>query len=330
MTTEDRAEDRAAGQASDRARRLQEELEAALAAVAEQERVRSRLDRARAAEESARQAAVEARRRLADETADVRALESLSPTRIWATLKGSRDTDLDREEAERQAAEYAAARADAWLVSTHDEVRRAEAELAALGDVHARRQQALAAKEQWLLGAGGAAAAELTRIADEIAAARAQAYEVREAVAAGEQAAGALERAQRVLGSAGDWATYDTFFGGGMFSDMMKYDRMDEAQQLLHHADLALRRLSAELADVGMTGVVHGLAVDGLTRTFDVWFDNIFTDWSVRSRITEAARRSADAARVVHEVRLRLARQQQELTTRARDLVAARERLVAG
>ena len=30
-----------------------------------------------------------------------------------------------------------------------------------------------------------------------------------------------------MLGSAGDWATYDTFFGGGMFTDTVKYDRMD-------------------------------------------------------------------------------------------------------
>src|SRR5690606_2896787 len=120
---------------------------------------------------------------------DVRALESFSPTRIWATLRGSRDTDLDREEAERQAAEYAASRADAWLVSTHGEVRRAEAELGALGDVHARRERAIADKEQLLLTAGGSTGEELARIAGELASATATQKEVREAIGAGQQAA---------------------------------------------------------------------------------------------------------------------------------------------
>ncbi len=312
----------------DRARQVHEELEAALAGVAEHARVRARLDRARHSEESARGAAVRAQAQLAAETEDVRTLETFSITRIWATLRGSRDTDLDREEAERQAAEYAASRAQSWLVSTHDEVRRAEAELAALGDVHGRRERALAAKEEWLATAGGAAAQDLTRIADELATARAATTEVREAAAAAEQAEAALGRALQVLGSAGDWATYDTFLGGGMFSDLMKYDRMGEAQQLLHAADQALRRLATELADTGMTAVVRGLAVDGLTRTFDVWFDNIFTDWSVRSRITDAARRTAEAAGMVHEVRIRLAQQDRELASRAAELTAERERLL--
>jgi hypothetical protein len=40
-----------------------------------------------------------------------------------------------------------------------------------------------------------------------------------------------------------------------------------------------------------------------LTRTFDVCFDNIFSDWSVRSRITEAAKRAESAAAACPEVR---------------------------
>jgi hypothetical protein len=115
-----------------------------------------------------------------------------------------------------------------------------------------------------------------------------------------------------------------------MLTDMMKYDRMDEAQRLLHAADQALRHLSSELADVGMTAVVRGLAVDGLTQTFDVWFDNIFTDWSVKARISQAAERTASAARLVHEVRTRLAAQERDLTAREAELVSRREKLLTG
>ena len=309
---------------------MHEELEAAFDAVAEHERVSGRLARAREAAEGARAAAVETREKLALEAADVRALESFSPTRIWATLRGRRDTDLDREQAEKQAAEYAVARADAWVQTSHDEVRRAEAELAALGDVVGRRERALAAKEDWLIVAGGATSAELTRIAGEMAHARSQATEVAEAAAAGDRAASCLAQAARRLGSAGGWAFNDTFFGGGIFGDAMKYDHMDQAQRLLHEADHALRRFAVELADVGLQVTVRGLAVDGLTQTFDVWFDNVFTDWAVKARIDEAARRTDEAAQLVDQLRRRLADRARELADRQVSLAAERERLLQG
>lgn len=312
----------------DRAREVQNELEAALEAVAEHARVSARLSRAAAAEHAARKAVAQARAALADQAADVRALETFSPTRIWAVLRGSRDADLDREQAEHQAAEYAAALAESRLQAAQGEVQRADAELAVLGDVAGRRERALAAKEEWLTSTEGDGAGELAEVAAGLAEAQSGLVEAREAIVAGEQAAGSLERARRVLGSAGDWATYDTFFGGGMLTDMVKYDRMDEAQGLLRQADQALRHLAVELADVGVTAVVHGLTVDGLTHTFDVWFDNIFTDWSVKSRIGDAAQRTAAAADVVHRIRTGLAEQERDLTTRQADLVSRRELLL--
>jgi len=314
----------------DEAGRIQQELEAALQAVAEHERVCARLERARQEEEAARAATVRAQQDLATEETDVRRLESYSPTRIWAALRGSRDADLDREQAERQAAEYAVARAQARLSGALDEVQRSEAQLAELGDVASRRERALAAKEEWLTSTADESGVHLTRLAQDLASTRSAANEVREAVAAAELAADRLELARKTLGSAGDWATYDTFFGGGMFSDMAKYQRMDEAQRLLHDAGQALRNLSIELADVGVHDVVQGLTVDGLTQTFDVWFDNIFSDWSVRSRITEAAGRADAAAGVVHQIRVLLAQQERDLAERERAFVADRERVLTG
>lgn len=312
----------------DGAQQVHDELAAALEAVREHERLSARLERATAAEETAAAAVAQARRTLLSEQADVRALESFSPGRVWATLKGSRDTDLEREQAEQQAAEYAVARAEADHLACHQETQRAEAELAALGDVRGRRERALAAKESWLRSVPGPAGERLAGIADELAAVSSDLKETAEAVAAGEAAAGALERARRTLGAAGDWATYDTFFGGGMVGDAMKYRRMDEAQQLLHAADRALQVLATELADVGVNASIADLSTDGLTQTFDVWFDNIFTDWSVRDRITRAARRTDEAARVVHEVRTRLARRTADLESRRHALAQERETLL--
>jgi hypothetical protein len=311
----------------DGAREVQAALEAALAAESERQGRLARAARAVQVERDARTAVDRAREQLVSEAADVQRLESYSTTRIWAALRGSRDADLDRELAEQQAAEYAVARAESWLRVAREEAQRATGELAALGDVAAQRRRALAAKEAWLTTADPEVGRELSRLADEIARTRATLAEVLEAAVAAERAAVRLDAALRMLGSAGDWATYDTFLGGGMLGDAVKYDRMDKAQRLLHDADQALRHLAVELQDVGASAVER-LAVDGLTQTFDVWFDNIFSDWSVRSRIADATRKAARTADAVQEIRTRLARQERDLSEREASCVARREDLL--
>ena len=71
---------------------------------------------------------------------------------------------------------------------------------------------------------------------------RSEQAEIREALDAGLAAARLLQQARDALRSAGDWATYDTFLGGGRMGDAMQYDRMDKAQVLLHQARQALPR----------------------------------------------------------------------------------------
>ncbi|WP_435746363.1 hypothetical protein [Nocardioides sp. SYSU DS0663] len=109
------------------------ELEAVERDAAEQRRLAGRLDRGKAAVAAAEAAVTGARARLVAESPDVARLETFSPTRIWAGLRGSREVDLDRERAEEQAAEYAVAQAEAERLRA-----RAEVELAA------RREQLVA------------------------------------------------------------------------------------------------------------------------------------------------------------------------------------------
>ena len=109
--------------------------------------------------------------------------------------------------------------------------------------------------------------------------------------------------------------------------DMMKYDRMDKAQRLMGAADAALHRLSEELADVGMSPV-GGLEVTQMARTFDVWFDNVFSDWQVRQRIEEAGERVQQAGGAVDRVIASLQSRRAELRQRSESLPARREELL--
>lgn len=277
----------------------------------------------------ARQRVTDARTRLADEHADVAAFESVSMTRILAGLRGRRDAELDRERAEAAAAEYAVAEAEARLAAEEREVASLEARVAEHGDLDARRTALLDQREQEVRADPAAtdASERLTALVDRVGELTARTNQLAEADAAGRAAHQALEEAARHLGSAGSWATYDTFFGGGLLADMAKHDRLDRAGALLQRADGALRSLATELADVGI-GPVEGVGITELTRALDVWFDNIFSDWAVRDRIAQASDRVQQLLAQVAAIGQELARRQQDTAEQLASCEAERERLL--
>jgi chemotaxis protein histidine kinase CheA len=311
------------------AQQVQSELEAAQEAIFEHARLSGRHATAESALAAAQAELARALEALEGEAADVQKLEDFSPTLIWATMRGNRDERLEVERAEHRAAEYRVAAARAAVNSAdreRTEVRRA---LAALGDVTARRTAALAAKEAWVVSAGADGADELGRLATEVGTTRGELTELQEVARAAQRAEQALNGALAHLDSASNWAAYDTFGGGGFFSDMMKREKMDQAVVLMRNADETLRALTRELGDLGEKGV-GGIASDSLEDMFDVWFDNIFSDWSVMSRIDEARGRVRAALSAVDDVRQGAATRTVVLEGRLGNLGMRRERLLTG
>ena len=96
---------------------------------------------------------------------------------------------------------------------------------------------------------------------------RDQLREIREAQEACESALRSLGEAQRRVDSARSWGTYDTWFGGGLFSSMIKHGRIDEAEGYMHAVDAALERLRRELADVHMDGAASAGSVSPTSPT---------------------------------------------------------------
>ena len=303
------------------------ELQAALDACAEQERLQRVLERARAAESLAESQLADATVRADLEAKDVAKLESLSPTRIWSALRSHWDADFDREQAELDQAEYRVASARAALGVAAANRQQVLNQLAALGDPQSRRANALAREESRLRASAGSGADQLLEIAQQLAAGNAQLTEIDEALAAEQQARHDLTAAAGSLESAAGWAGVDTFLRGGVLTDMAKYQRMDEATAYLRAADASLRHLSAELADVGMPKLDE-LNVDTLGQVFDVWFDNLFSDWSVHERINRARGQVAQALQALTTVHGRLQQRRAEVVGSQQTLSQAREQVL--
>jgi hypothetical protein len=144
-----------------------------------------------------------------------------------------------------------------------------------------------------------------------------QLREIKEAQDACEAALTSLGEAQRAVDSARSWGTYDTWLGGGLFSSLMKHDRIDDAEGYMRAVDAALDRLRHELADVRMEGAaLGGVGVSDLNRTLDVWFDNFFSDMAVQSRLNDADHRLDTIGEALVSVRRALHDRQLELVGR--------------
>lgn len=305
-----------------------DELAAAAAAMVEMTSVGQRLiaAKARAAESAERAAAAYARVR--DEADDVAKLESLSLTLILARLSGSRDDKLAREAAEHDAARYEYASLQARADADQHAFDALAARYADLPTVQARFDAALADKERRLVGAGGAHAARLSQLAEERGRLTAELAELEQARETGRRAAEHLAAAAAKLESARSWSAYDTWFDGGVVASLVKHSRLDDVAARIRDADAALAQFTNELADVHMSGV-RLVEMGDLTRVFDVWFDNIFTDLAVRSRIIDAQAAVQHAIDGVHRIQATLRKRAQQRSDQLARLNADRIELIS-
>ncbi|MBE6989971.1 MAG: hypothetical protein E7426_04410 [Ruminococcaceae bacterium] len=108
--------------------------------------------------------------------------------------------------------------------------------------------------------------------------------ERQEAVEAGERALQSLYAARDSLQSARNWGVWD-IIGGGLISTMVKRGHMNDARDAMAQAEQDLTRFQQELADVGE---YLQLETDDFLAFADYFFDGIFVDLVVQSRIKEA------------------------------------------
>ncbi|RZU54160.1 hypothetical protein EV385_6100 [Krasilnikovia cinnamomea] len=269
-------------------------------------------------------------RRHALEQRDVDRLEGLSLTRVWVALRGARyrQDALVRERAEAGAARYRAAEAQDRLDAIGRELAAVEARLAELADVPARFAATVDEKERYVHAAGGPLAAHLMELAEQRGRTEAELRELHEARRAGEAAHRALLEVRRQLDGAAGWSAYDTFLGGGVLASSFKHHRLDQAAAAAAYADRCLAVLRGELADVGLVRSMGEVGVRRTTRFADVWFDNIFTDLTVRGHIKQALHNVDESLRTLGAVHHDVAARTSTAQARLAELARARHHLL--
>jgi len=228
------------------------------------------------------------------ESLDVERMQQDSFSAFLLRLIGRYEDKLEQEQREEINAKIAYDRAAAHLDHLVREKDALASRISALRADEKAYQRELENRRHELSGKlsqpDGIRYAELEKERNAIIS---QMTEIEEALRAASRARSTAEKITNSLDSAQGWATYDAFTRGGIISHMAKYSHIDEAEANFNVLSHNLRELKSELSDV------QGLTVSGLTeissgqRTIDFWFDNIFTDLSVRGQIRDNAEQVA-------------------------------------
>ncbi len=263
------------------------------------------------------------------ELADVERLQGLGLRSLAASLRGSRREEVEREAGEESQARALAVAALARLQETEDRAEQVDRRLARLGDTAERREATAQAYAEELRTSTHPVAPHVDAVLTDLAAARGHLGHLDSVRAAGARACALLDSARSRLSRADAWSAYDTFAGGGLLSSVVKHDHVDGAGDLIAQAQHAVVELAGALRDVGeVTTLRADLGLGPGTRTMDIWFDNIVTDWTVRSRIKDQLAGVERAAAAVREAMASTAVEHGHTTIRVEELVRRRDVLL--
>ena len=235
------------------------------------------------------------------ESRDVEQLTEKSLAKFLLTLVGKYEDKLDKEQREEIAAKLAYDRAAAHVEQLLQEQKTLALRISNLRDDEKAYCAELERRRSELKGRITAPEnAQLAELENERSGIISQVTEIREAQSAAARAKATAARVLESLERAKRWATYDVIAGNGIISHMAKYSHIDSAEQDFYQLSSQLRNLKSELADVrGLT--TAGLSeISSTQRAVDFWFDNIFTDLSVRGQIKDNA---AEVSRLLGTIR---------------------------
>lgn len=218
-----------------------------------------------------------AQRFFEEEKADVDKLEKQSLSTFLYNLIGTYERKLDKEKKERVEAKIYLDRTAVLFLEAREEydnlsnkISRVQRELSQLKtdlietdpSFHDKISQEKYKRLEWIE----------------------ECSEIDEAIDAGESVLNVLDAAMTKLQSANSMATWD-LFTNSLLVDLVKYNHIDKAEEELAYLEALINRYRKELKDVDLESVLDYEQLGSMRRFFDVFFDNIFSDWDTKDTI---------------------------------------------
>jgi len=239
------------------------------------------------------------------EQKDVEKLTGRSLANYFYQVIDKMDDKLDQERKEAYAAKVKLDTAERELAGIESDIKAIQAKIAKVLVAEARYQKSLEAKRMQLKVSDTEIADQILALEEIIAALQVQKQEIREAISAGYNARGTAERILSELENADSWNTWDIVDVGGLYTHMVKYRHLDEAQNLVQELQSQLRRFKTELIDIQISANMQ-VSIDGFLRFADHFTDDLFADWAVAIKIRKSMSSVSDTRSQINHMLDRL------------------------
>lgn len=243
-----------------------------------------------------------AKQSFAKERADVEKLEAESLSSFLKRLVGNYDKKYDKEMAEQVAAKRKLDLSSALLMESREDLDVLQ------GSIHDTHQRLAYMKEQLLK--------EDRSFREKIDAEESKRFdlnqevqELEEAIAAGERVLDGIDFALDDLDSADSYSTWDMFTDSSLIFDMMKYNKIDQAESKMTQLEQLLQHYTKELKDVSLDTYLTYEKFSGMSKTFDIFFDNLFSDWDTKAKIGRNIEMLENLGRNIEELQVKLENQ---------------------
>lgn len=234
------------------------------------------------------------------EESDVDKLEKLTFNNILHTIMGNKQELLKKEKEEYYKAKIKHDEIKDTLEHLKSERETYNTKIEKFGMLKSKLGELLKEKEKILESSGSEISPKLDKINDEMIEIKGNIKECYEAVQAGEMAYSSLSMVEESLNSAKNYGTWD-MLGGGLLATSAKHSKIDEAKDGMTEARAKLDRFKRELSDVNMAFNVE-INIDSFSKFADYFFDGLFSDMNVQSRINDSLTGVQDAKYRVSDI----------------------------
>lgn len=218
---------------------------------------------------------------LKKEYKDVANLEKLTWSNLIATLMKNKDEKLEKEQQEYLVAKLKYDEFKANVEMLRENINRVLERYNSLNHVENEYKTLMKKKSELIkLYGNNDNKAQLTAIEKSLDEQLKEKKEIEEAEIAGKELLRAANNAKSSLDEAKNWGIFD-IAGGDMLSSMVKHNKINEAQSHFRRVGNLINRFNKELGDIQ----IEGISFSNTTIAFDIFFDNIFTDFSVQNKI---------------------------------------------
>ena len=237
--------------------------------------------------EKLRQQQANLRSQWENEQADVDRLNRLSWASVYYSLLDQKEKQISQEEAEARQAQLRYDAVTAALTNIQQQLESQQIRLTDYESIDADYKQLTATKRVLLTNSLSNAYQPYKQQLASLTASNLLMQELEEAHAAGLRALDEVIPLNRLLNQARNLGTWD-MLGGSTLSSVMKYNKLDAVREQSYRVTHTLQQFRAEYADLNRSFMADWQFDQGATRFVDIFFDNIFTDAAVQSRIRQA------------------------------------------